>query len=55
LLGGESLWGFSVCLIIGIIVGTYSSIYVASSMALWLNVTPADLVAAKAEKVDELP
>jgi preprotein translocase subunit SecF len=55
LLGGESLWGFSVCLIIGIIVGTYSSIYVASSMALWLNVTPADLIAAKAEKVDELP
>jgi preprotein translocase subunit SecF len=54
-LGGESLWGFSVCLIIGIIVGTYSSIYVASSMALFLNVTPADLVAQKAEQVDELP
>jgi preprotein translocase subunit SecF len=54
-LGGEALWGFSVCLIIGIVVGTYSSIYVASSMALALNVTPADLVAAKAEKVDELP
>ncbi len=54
-LGGETLWGFSVALIIGIVVGTYSSIYVASSMALLLNVTPADLVAAKAEKVDELP
>jgi preprotein translocase subunit SecF len=54
-LGGEALWGFSVCLIIGIVIGTYSSIYVASSMALWLNVTPADLIAAKAEKVDELP
>jgi preprotein translocase subunit SecF len=54
-LGGETLWGFSVALIIGIVVGTYSSIYVASSMALLLNVTPADLVSQKAEKVDELP
>ena len=54
-LGGETLWGFSVALIIGIVVGTYSSIYVASAMALLLKVTPADLVAAKAEKVDELP
>jgi preprotein translocase subunit SecF len=54
-LGGETLWGFSVALIIGIVVGTYSSIYVASSMALALRVTPADLVAAKQEQVDELP
>ena len=54
-LGGDTLWGFSVALIIGILVGTYSSIYVASAMALSLKVTPADLVAAKQEKVDELP
>jgi preprotein translocase subunit SecF len=54
-LGGETLWGFSVALIIGIVVGTYSSIYVASSMALALKVTPGDLVAAKQEQVDELP
>ena len=54
-LGGETLWGFSVALIIGIVVGTYSSIYVASSMALALKVTPADLVAAKQEQIDELP
>jgi preprotein translocase subunit SecF len=54
-LGGDTLWGFSVALIIGIVVGTYSSIYVASAMALALKVTPADLVAAKQEKVDELP
>jgi preprotein translocase subunit SecF len=54
-LGGETLWGFSLALIIGIVVGTYSSIYIASAMALALNVTPADLVAVKAEKVDELP
>ena len=54
-LGGDALWGFSAALIIGILVGTYSSIYVASAMALALKVSPADLVEAKQEKVDELP
>lgn len=55
LLGGETLWGFSVALIVGIVVGTYSSIYIASSMALALNVTPADFVETKQQQVDELP
>jgi preprotein translocase subunit SecF len=55
LLGGESLWGFAVALIIGILVGTYSSIYVASSMALALEVAPSDFTVTKQEKVDELP
>lgn len=54
-IGGETLWGFSVTLIIGIVVGTYSSIYVASSMALALEVTPSDFTVTKQEKVDELP
>jgi preprotein translocase subunit SecF len=54
-LGGDTLWGFSVCLIIGIIVGTYSSIYVASAMALALKVTPSDLAEQKRAEVDELP
>jgi len=52
---GDTLWGFSIALIVGIVIGTYSSIYVASAMALLLKVTPTDLVAAKQEKVDELP
>lgn len=55
LLGGDTLWGFSVALIIGIIVGTYSSIYVASAMALVLKVTPADLAVEKRREVDEMP
>jgi preprotein translocase subunit SecF len=55
LLGGDTLWGFAVALIIGIVVGTYSSIYVASAMALALNVTAADLVAEKRKEVDEMP
>ncbi|HEX5046881.1 MAG TPA: protein translocase subunit SecF [Gammaproteobacteria bacterium] len=55
LLGGETLWGFSVALIIGIVVGTYSSIYVASAMALVLNVTAADLIVDKRKEIDETP
>jgi preprotein translocase subunit SecF len=55
LVGGDTLWGFSVALIFGIVVGTYSSIYVASAMALALKVTPADLMPAKREEIDELP
>jgi preprotein translocase subunit SecF len=55
LLGGDTLWGFSVALIIGIVVGTYSSIYIASSMALALKVEQADFVEAKRTQADELP
>jgi len=44
LLGGEAVRGFSTALIIGIVVGTYSSIYTASAAALALNVTPEDLM-----------
>lgn len=55
LLGGDTMFGFSVTLIIGILVGTYSSIYVASSMALALEVAPSDFVETKQKQVDELP
>lgn len=37
--GGESLYGFSVALTIGIIVGTYSSIYVAGALAVVLGLS----------------
>ncbi len=55
LFGGDALKGFSLALIIGIVVGTYSSVYVASSMALVLNIVPADFTETKTERVDELP
>ena len=42
-LGGESIAPFSIALIVGIIVGTYSSIYTASATALLLNISPQDL------------
>ena len=44
LLGGESIAPFSIALIVGIIVGTYSSIYTASATALALNVNAQDLI-----------
>jgi preprotein translocase subunit SecF len=44
LLGGEAIAGFSVALIIGVLVGTYSSIYIASATALALKVTTVDLI-----------
>ena len=44
LLGGESIAPFSIALIVGIIVGTYSSIYTASATALALDVNAQDLI-----------
>ena len=48
--GGEVIHGFSLALIIGVVVGTYSSIYVASTATLALGVTKADLMPAKQEE-----
>lgn len=57
LLGGESIAPFSIALIVGIIVGTYSSIYTASSTALLLGVSPQDLLepVKDPDLVDDLP
>jgi len=56
-LGGESIAPFSIALIVGIIVGTYSSIYTASATALALNVSPQDLIEPikDPELIDDLP
>ncbi len=48
-LGGEAVRGFAVALIVGLVVGTYSSIYVASSLALALGVSRKDLMPVKKE------
>jgi preprotein translocase subunit SecF len=47
--GGETIHGFSLALILGVVVGTYSTIYVASTATLALGVTKADLIPAKKE------
>jgi preprotein translocase subunit SecF len=43
-LGGEIIHGFAFALIIGVVVGTYSSVYIASSVALILGVSKQDLM-----------
>ena len=56
-LGGEAVHGFAIALIVGVIVGTYSSVFVASPTALALNVTAIDLLPPQQEdkEVDGLP
>jgi preprotein translocase subunit SecF len=44
LFGGEMIFGFAIALIVGITIGTYSSIYVASAAALMMGVTKDDLM-----------
>lgn len=41
---GETLRGFSIALILGLLFGTYSSVYVASAAALWLGLDKQDLM-----------
>jgi preprotein translocase subunit SecF len=54
-LGGEVVFGFSLALIIGVVSGSYSTIYMATAVALMLDVKPADLMPPKREAVDDLP
>jgi preprotein translocase subunit SecF len=54
-LGGSMLHGFSLALIIGIVVGTYSSIYVAGSLSIALGLTRQLLLPVSKEALDERP
>lgn len=49
LFGGEVVHGFSLALIVGILTGTYSSVYVASSAAVMLGINRGDLMPVKKE------
>ena len=57
LVGGESTQGFAIALIIGVVVGTYSSIYIASNVILMMNVTREDLMIPIKEgsELDDIP
>jgi len=50
--GGELIKGFSLALILGVLVGTYSSIYVVANMLLSLNLTQEDLALPEPEGAD---
>jgi len=47
--GGELIHGFSTALLLGVIIGTYSSIYIASASALALGVSKVDLMPVEKE------
>jgi len=49
--GGEVIHAFSIALLLGILIGTYSSIYIASNTILFMGVSKADLIPV--EKDDE--
>jgi preprotein translocase subunit SecF len=53
-LGGPVMHGFALVLIVGIIIGTYSSIYIASAGALMLGVSREDLL-IRPKEVDDRP
>jgi len=48
--GGELIKGFATALLFGVVIGTYSSIYVASSIALSLGISKEDLMPTEVEK-----
>ena len=55
-IGGELIHNFAIALMIGVGIGTYSSIYVAATLMLALNVDREDLLeAVEGELVDDLP
>lgn len=56
-LGGEIIHDFALALIVGVLVGTYSSIYVASPITLALGISKADLIIVKVdqEELDKIP
>jgi preprotein translocase subunit SecF len=56
-LGGEIIHNFALALLIGVVIGTYSSIYVASSMILALGISKQDLLPSEKEskEIDARP
>ena len=56
MLGGEALRGFSEALLIGIVAGTYSSIYISSSIALSCGLKAEHVFPpVRKDPIDELP
>lgn len=54
--GGDSLGAFALTLLIGVVVGTYSSVYIGATVLVWLKLSVEDLIPpVVAEEVDERP
>lgn len=54
-MGGQSVHSFAVALMVGVVVATYSSIYISTGLAILLGISREDLLPPKDEAVDELP
>jgi preprotein translocase subunit SecF len=57
LFGGDLIHNFSSALLVGITVGTYSSVYISAAILLWLNVSKEDLMPPEKEgaELDQTP
>ena len=53
--GGETIHGFALALIIGIVIGTYSSIYVAGALAVVMGLDRKDFLPSQRREIDERP
>ena len=53
--GGESLFGFSMAFFVGIVIGTFSSIYVSGALALSMGLSKADLMPMSKASIEEMP
>ncbi|MBX9705043.1 MAG: protein translocase subunit SecF [Gammaproteobacteria bacterium] len=53
--GGPTLFGFALAMLIGVIVGTYSSIYVAGALALMMGLKRSDFLPKAKSELDDLP
>ena len=53
LFGGDAIQNFSIALIIGVMIGTYSSIYIVCNTLISLNITADDLAVRKSERFDD--
>ena len=57
ILGGEILRGFSFAMILGVLIGTYSSIYVVANMLLMFGINQEDMAIPDADEgpLDDMP
>lgn len=53
--GGETIHGFALALIIGIVIGTYSSIYVAGALAVVMGLDRKDFLPSQRSEIDDRP
>ncbi|QQD24444.1 protein translocase subunit SecF [Venatoribacter cucullus] len=53
--GGDLIYYFAVALMIGVVVGTYSSVFVATNILIWMKISREDLMPPEVEEVDDRP